>query len=363
MNPGDVVTVSTHRPASGFTVKLDDLTTGQTGFIQASADERLHRHQHVRLLRQPVHLARRVQHGQEAEPGAVGRARGWRADGAGDRPRRSLLRLLASKERSPSATARQVPTPTRTSSRPAAAAWKAGARRVRARATRPRAPARTPRPRARTARSRARRPRADCEFSDGLLPAQGDQVGHRSAARPAKEFEPVSTCEQNQFENGDLDFDGTGYRKDWPNGSEQVPADVPVPRAVHERAVPTCRSSSRRTSRRRRTCVTSAPAPAVRPRRSGRPGFYPFWSLTSKQKLTGVAGRGTCLWNFGNVIRHDHRPQLRQGRAVRQPGHRAVRRDHHQQGPAQPDACEGLQAGGLIAHPRHRAGATSTVCN
>jgi hypothetical protein len=36
----------------------------------------------------------------------------------------------------------------------------------------------------------------------------------------------------------------------------------------------------------------------------GSAGFYPFWSLTSKQNLKGVAGRGTCLWNFGNVIRH-----------------------------------------------------------
>ena len=34
----------------------------------------------------------------------------------------------------------------------------------------------------------------------------------------------------------------------------------------------------------------------------GSAGFYPFWSLTTKQKLPGVTGRGACLWNFGNVI-------------------------------------------------------------
>jgi len=36
----------------------------------------------------------------------------------------------------------------------------------------------------------------------------------------------------------------------------------------------------------------------------GSKGFYPFWSLTTKQKLPGVTGRGACLWNFGNVNRH-----------------------------------------------------------
>ena len=35
---------------------------------------------------------------------------------------------------------------------------------------------------------------------------------------------------------------------------------------------------------------------------TGGAGFYPFWTLTSKQKLKGVSGRGVCLWNFGNVI-------------------------------------------------------------
>jgi len=39
-----------------------------------------------------IHLPRRVQHGQAAEPGALGRARGRRAHAAGDRPRRGLQR-------------------------------------------------------------------------------------------------------------------------------------------------------------------------------------------------------------------------------------------------------------------------------
>ena len=33
--------------------------------------------------------------------------------------------------------------------------------------------------------------------------------------------------------------------------------------------------------------------------------FYPFWSLTNKQTLSGgLFPAGTCTWNFGNVVRH-----------------------------------------------------------
>src|SRR5260221_14742164 len=37
MNPGDVVKVLISDPPSGFRVEVDDLTTGQSGFMQASA--------------------------------------------------------------------------------------------------------------------------------------------------------------------------------------------------------------------------------------------------------------------------------------------------------------------------------------
>ena len=31
--------------------------------------------------------------------------------------------------------------------------------------------------------------------------------------------------------------------------------------------------------------------------------FYPFWTLTSKEKIKGFRlPKGTCIWNFGNVI-------------------------------------------------------------
>jgi hypothetical protein len=30
--------------------------------------------------------------------------------------------------------------------------------------------------------------------------------------------------------------------------------------------------------------------------------FYPFWTLTNKQGITGVTTSQACTWNFGNVI-------------------------------------------------------------
>ena len=37
----------------------------------------------------------------------------------------------------------------------------------------------------------------------------------------------LNGCFQNQFQNGDLDFDGTGYQTNtWPNGSSNTPTSA-----------------------------------------------------------------------------------------------------------------------------------------
>ena len=43
------------------------------------------------------------------------------------------------------------------------------------------------------------------------------------SGKPAKESFRLNFCYQNQFENGDLDFDGISYHADWPNGSSNFP--------------------------------------------------------------------------------------------------------------------------------------------
>ena len=142
----------------------------------------------------------------------------------------------------------------------------------------------------------------NCELSDGYCLPKGTRSVMISGT-PATEFERVSTCEQNQFENGDLDFDGTGYRKDWPNGSKRFPQSFrylgpftnghPYAQIQFETDVAASEN----------LCNVGTGAGCKAPP-IGSAGFYPFWSLTTRQKLPGVTGRGACLWNFGNVIRH-----------------------------------------------------------
>ncbi len=127
----------------------------------------------------------------------------------------------------------------------------------------------------------------------------------------------VSHCQDNVFQNGDLDFDGTPYWKEWPTGlrtnlypssflerfpttnGRQYPqfffqTDVALSEAT------CCGNTSR---------VRAAPWPAAPCRRTGPGGFYPYWTQLQ-------AGVGFCALEFGNVSGFwpEH---LRQGRAVR----------------------------------------------
>jgi hypothetical protein len=110
-------------------------------------------------------------------------------------------------------------------------------------------------------------------------------------------------CLQNQFENGDLDYDGTAYHADWPNGSKNFPESFrywgpftsghSYPQVQYEIDAPASEQ----------LCNISTGTDCVVPP-VGAPGkFYPFWSLTNKQTLKGVTGHGACLWNFGNDIK------------------------------------------------------------
>src|SRR5260370_34963810 len=54
---------------------------------------------------------------------------------------------------------------------------------------------------------------------------------------------------------------------------------------------------------REQLCNISTGSDCVVPPVGATGKFYPFWSLTNKQTLTGVTGHGACLWNFGNDIK------------------------------------------------------------
>jgi uncharacterized Zn-binding protein involved in type VI secretion len=140
-----------------------------------------------------------------------------------------------------------------------------------------------------------------CEYADGFCFPKGTRTVMVNG-KPAKAYARLNFCYQNQFQNGDLDYDGTGYRPDWPNGSKNYPQTFrywgpftnghSYPQVQFETDAPGSEQ----------LCNVSTGKDCVVPP-VGAPGkFYPFWSLTNKQTLKGVTGHGACLWNFGNNI-------------------------------------------------------------
>jgi hypothetical protein len=141
-----------------------------------------------------------------------------------------------------------------------------------------------------------------CEFSDANCFPAGARTAMVNGS-PAREVSPVAGCLENFFQNGDLDFDGTSYRANsWDNGTPFHPTSFeyigpfqgngqPYPQIQYETNVPQSES----------LCdITTGAGCTVKPQGSD---FYPFWSLNNSQHLAGVVTRpGTCVWNFGNAI-------------------------------------------------------------
>ena len=141
----------------------------------------------------------------------------------------------------------------------------------------------------------------NCEFSDGACFKKGNRtVTIDGVAR--KVHSPLNGCLGTLFQNGDLDFDGTDYQaKSWPNGS----------RRKHPTAFryigPFTRAGNLYNKIQFETNVgaseilcdtTTGAGCAVKPQGSD---FYPFWTLNNTQRIDG-SPRRACVWNFGKVL-------------------------------------------------------------
>jgi hypothetical protein len=132
------------------------------------------------------------------------------------------------------------------------------------------------------------------EVSDAYCFPAGDTHGGL-----AKNFPDTMTgCEANFFQNGDLDFDGSPYWTEWPTGptAGRTPGSITF-------SPPTFGPSNRRFAQyqfqtdvafsEQTTCGPSTPSGCTTPP-PGAPGqFYPFWTLQS--------GTHGCIWEFGDV--------------------------------------------------------------
>ena len=134
-----------------------------------------------------------------------------------------------------------------------------------------------------------------CEFSDGYCLPKGTRTALVNGV-PTVESSRANECFQNRFENGDLDYDGSSYLPDWPNGSPNTPTtfEYAGPFTATGHIYPTVQFETDAAGSEA-LCDTATGTDCTAPPISAK--FYPFWSL-GKGTL-GFTGT-TCLWNFGN---------------------------------------------------------------
>jgi hypothetical protein len=301
MNGGDVLRVSITDPAAGFTTRVTDLTTGQSGFMVASAQNGFMNTNFQTCAGTPhtFHAEYSTASQQNQVPWAsleggvlmqqeighfevcnsVSNQLPFTADN-GAFSDASVFQTCNGGSEGPKATG-EGPCVTATTCQNATTEGTTG-------------PAACP-----TTDSTSG---ALCEFSDAnCFPAGNRSVMMNGTA--VQEHAPVAGCLDNFFQNGDLDFEGTSYTASaWPDGSRNHPTSfeyigpftkggATYPQVQFETDVPQSEA----------VCdVTTGTGCAVKPPGSN---FYPFWSLNNSQRILGPFTRpGTCVWNFGNVL-------------------------------------------------------------
>jgi hypothetical protein len=102
----------------------------------------------------------------------------------------------------------------------------------------------------------------------------------------------VTGCEDNVLQNGDLDFDGNPYWADWPNSTS--PNTFP---STFQQAQPTSSGAGypqfqfqTDAALSEASCAFPNPSGCTVPPPGGPGKFYPYWTLTK-----------SCHWEFGNM--------------------------------------------------------------
>ena len=130
-----------------------------------------------------------------------------------------------------------------------------------------------------------------CEFSDmTCVPAGPRPVDFNGTV--VKLSWPISGCQDNFFQNGDLDFDGSSYIRDWPDGSPNHPRSFAyIGPFSNGKSYPKIQFETD-VAGSENDCNVTTGAGCTAPPRGAK--FYPFWTL-------GHGGRLACVWNFGDV--------------------------------------------------------------
>lgn len=140
-----------------------------------------------------------------------------------------------------------------------------------------------------------------CEFSDAYCMPQGTRSVDFNGMQERIRW-PISGCQDNVFQNGDLDFDGIPYHATWPDGTAGHPTPFRYigPFDPNGNPYPTVQFETD-VGGSEFLCNTATGAGCTAPPLGAK--FYPFWSTNDSQSLSGVASpSGACVWNFGNDI-------------------------------------------------------------
>ena len=133
------------------------------------------------------------------------------------------------------------------------------------------------------------------EESDAQCYPEGDEHGALAAGSP----DTMTGCIDALKQNGDLDFDGSPYWTEWPTstGASATPASFQISSPTTGRAKENYSAFQFQTDAAFSEIATCSPKHfsgcAVPPPNA--PGkFYPYWTQ-------GTASTGACVWEFGNV--------------------------------------------------------------
>jgi hypothetical protein len=138
-----------------------------------------------------------------------------------------------------------------------------------------------------------------CEFSDANCMPAGKRTIVVNGQRQSVRW-PIAGCQDNAFQNGDLDFDGTSYRADWPDGQRGHPTAFQYlgPFDAQGHTYPQIQFESNAPASEI-LCNTRTGAGCTVPPVGA--AFYPFWTLGSLGRGSGPLSN-VCVWSFGNVI-------------------------------------------------------------
>jgi hypothetical protein len=144
------------------------------------------------------------------------------------------------------------------------------------------------------------------EISDASCFPAGDTHGTMNSAPNL-----VTGCTDNVFQNGDLDFDGSAYWADWPTGTSptaKLPSTFrqspPITNGQQYAAFNFQTDAALSES----TCTGSTLSGCAIPPPNAPGKFYPFWSVVSSDNESGdnasasrESGNSGCVIEFGNV--------------------------------------------------------------